>query len=49
MPMKTPSPPLALLALCLLLPLLGSGCRTFRGLGQDVQHAGTHIERAARH
>jgi predicted small secreted protein len=24
-----------------------TGCRTFRGLGQDVEHAGNHIERAA--
>jgi predicted small secreted protein len=40
------------LPLCLLLiaaALLSTGCRTFRGLGQDVQHAGNHIERAANH
>ena len=38
--------------ICLLLlttALLSSGCRTFRGFGQDVQHAGNHIERAANH
>jgi predicted small secreted protein len=38
--------------ICLLLlatALRSSGCRTFRGFGQDVQHAGNHIERAANH
>lgn len=24
-----------------------TSCRTFRGFGQDVEHAGHHIERAA--
>ncbi|MEQ1752092.1 MAG: entericidin A/B family lipoprotein, partial [Prosthecobacter sp.] len=24
-------------------------CRTVRGLGQDVEHAGNHIENAAKH
>jgi predicted small secreted protein len=28
---------------------LGASCRTFRGFGQDVQHAGSHIEHAGRH
>jgi predicted small secreted protein len=38
--------------ICLLLlatALLSSGCRTLRGVGQDVQNAGSHIERAANH
>ncbi len=29
--------------------LVGTSCRTFRGFGQDVEHVGGHIERAARH
>jgi predicted small secreted protein len=31
-----------------LLTLLGSGCRTVKGFGQDVEHAGSHIEESAR-
>jgi entericidin A len=47
--MKTSLTPRALLFLasCLLL-VIGTGCRTFRGFGQDVEHVGGHIERAAR-
>jgi len=33
----------------LLFTLAGTSCRTFRGIGQDVEHAGRHIERAAQH
>jgi predicted small secreted protein len=36
---------LSLLALATIIVV--SSCRTMRGLGQDVQHAGHHIERAA--
>jgi predicted small secreted protein len=25
----------------------GTSCRTFRGFGRDVEHVGSHIERAA--
>lgn len=32
-----------------ILTLTVTSCRTFRGFGQDVQHAGSHIEGAARH
>ena len=31
-----------------LLTLLGAGCRTVKGFGQDVEHAGSHIEESAR-
>lgn len=31
-----------------LLTLLGTGCRTVKGFGQDVEHAGSHIEESAR-
>jgi predicted small secreted protein len=31
-----------------LLGMAGTSCRTFQGLGRDVEHAGSHIERAAR-
>lgn len=30
------------------LLLVGTSCRTVRGFGQDVEHVGGHIERAAR-
>lgn len=36
---------LSLLALAAIV--IVSGCRTMRGVGQDVQHVGQHIERAA--
>lgn len=36
---------LSLLALVAIFTL--SSCRTMRGVGQDVQHAGRHIEHAA--
>lgn len=31
-----------------LLVMAGTSCRTFRGFGRDVEHVGSHIERAAR-
>jgi predicted small secreted protein len=37
-----------LLLASLILVCVSTGCRTFRGFGQDVSHAGSHIERAAR-
>jgi len=30
-----------------IIGVVFTGCRTFRGLGQDVEHAGHKIERAA--
>ncbi len=32
------------IALCLVV---GTSCRTVRGAGQDLEHVGRHIERAA--
>jgi len=34
-------------ALAALAALFGTSCRTVQGLGQDVEHAGEHIEDAA--
>ena len=45
---KSPTRFLILLTAATFALLLGSSCRTFRGFGQDVEHAGNHIERAAR-
>lgn len=47
--MKTSCKRLPLLLAGAILILAGTSCRTFRGLGQDVQHAGSHIEGAASH
>ena len=48
--MKTTHQRLVILLLAsAILTLAGTSCRTVRGLGQDVQHAGNHIEGAARH
>jgi predicted small secreted protein len=48
--MKTTYQRLAILFIAsAILTLAGTSCRTVRGLGQDVQHAGNHIEGAARH
>ncbi len=48
--MKTSPKRLALIVLATaIFTLAGTSCRTFRGFGQDVQHAGSHIEGAARH
>ena len=33
----------------ILTAIAGTSCRTVRGLGQDVQHAGNHIESASHH
>ncbi len=38
-----------LILLAMLGTFLGASCRTFRGFGQDVQHAGSHIEHAGHH
>lgn len=47
--MKTSIQRLAFLLLAgALCTVAGTSCRTFRGFGQDVEHAGSHIERAAR-
>jgi predicted small secreted protein len=47
--MKTSIHRLAFLLLAAALcTVAGTSCRTFRGFGQDVEHAGSHIERAAR-
>jgi predicted small secreted protein len=48
--MKTPMKRIALLLLASAVwTLVGTSCRTFRGFGQDVEHVGGHIERAASH
>ena len=48
--MKSTYQRIALLLLATVITALaGTSCRTVRGLGQDVQHAGSHIEGAARH
>ncbi|MDA8454614.1 entericidin A/B family lipoprotein [Acidovorax sp. GBBC 3334] len=41
--MKKTAPLIALALACLL-----AGCNTVKGMGQDVQRAGSAIERAAR-
>ncbi len=47
--MKTKQTRLLLLLLASALCTLGAtSCNTFRGFGRDVEHAGEHIERAAR-
>lgn len=47
--MKTSTPRLALLVLAAAAwTLIGTSCRTVRGFGQDVEHVGSHIERASR-
>lgn len=47
--MKTSALRLPFLALAAaLLALFASGCGTMRGFGNDVSHAGDHIEDAAR-
>ncbi len=47
--MKTKSTRLILILLASALFAFGiTSCRTFRGFGQDVEHVGAHIERAAR-
>lgn len=47
--MKTTPKQLLILALAAaFIALLGSGCRTAQGFGRDVEHAGEHIEKAAR-
>jgi predicted small secreted protein len=47
--MKTSTTHLALLVLAsAVLTLIGTSCRTVRGFGQDVEHVGSHIERASR-
>lgn len=46
--MKTSSIRRTLLLLAASLVVVSvSSCRTFRGFGRDVQHVGSHIERAA--
>jgi predicted small secreted protein len=47
--MKTSHKHLCLLLASAIIILTATSCRTFRGLGQDVQHAGNHIEGAASH
>jgi predicted small secreted protein len=48
--MKTSKENIVFLILsALLFTLAGTSCRTFRGMGQDVEHAGQHIENAAKH
>jgi predicted small secreted protein len=39
--------PTRIALLLLVVTLIGSGCRTFHGFGQDVQRAGNRIEHAA--
>jgi predicted small secreted protein len=47
--MKTPKIRLALLLLVsAVTSLIITGCNTVQGVGEDVQHAGYHIKRAAR-
>ncbi|MFZ4764359.1 MAG: entericidin A/B family lipoprotein [Roseimicrobium sp.] len=47
--MKTSHKRLFLLLLASALgTLIGTSCNTMRGVGRDVQHAGSHIEAAAR-
>jgi predicted small secreted protein len=48
--MKTSKENIVVLILsAILFTLAGTSCRTFRGFGQDVEHAGQHIENAAQH
>ncbi|MCX6838834.1 MAG: hypothetical protein NTX35_13635 [Verrucomicrobia bacterium] len=46
--MKTSPQRLLLLLVSILGVVTVTSCRTFQGLGRDVGHVGTHIERAAR-
>lgn len=47
--MKTSIQRIALLVLASVVwTLVGTGCRTVRGFGQDVEHVGGHIEHASR-
>lgn len=47
--MKTSTSRLTLLVLASAVwTLIGTSCRTVRGFGQDVEHVGSHIERASR-
>jgi len=47
--MKTTTKKILVIALAsALTALLGSSCRTAQGFGRDVEHAGEHIEEAAR-
>ncbi|MFM9900343.1 MAG: entericidin A/B family lipoprotein [Polaromonas sp.] len=39
---------LGLITLCLGASLFLSGCNTVRGIGQDVQRAGSAVENAAK-
>lgn len=48
-PMKTSQKRLTLFLLATALwALAATGCNTVRGFGRDVEHAGEHIEDAAR-
>lgn len=44
----TPKKILILVLAAAMTALAGSGCRTAQGFGRDVEHAGEHIEEAAR-
>ena len=45
--MKASPKQLILILIATLAALFGTSCRTVQGLGQDVEHAGEHIEDAA--
>ncbi len=45
--MKASRKQLILILIATLAALFGTSCRTVQGLGQDVEHAGEHIEDAA--
>jgi predicted small secreted protein len=45
--MKTSHKFVFLLLASAFLAAAGTSCRTFRGFGRDVEHVGSHIERAA--
>jgi predicted small secreted protein len=48
--MKTSHKRLAIFLLATVISaIVGTSCRTVRGLGQDVEHAGHHIEHASQH
>lgn len=44
--MKASRKQLILILIAALAALFGTSCRTVQGLGQDVEHAGEHIEDA---
>lgn len=46
--MKTSHKLILLLLTSAFWTVAGTSCRTFRGFGRDVEHVGSHIERAAR-